>query len=113
MPATAPVQNDVPMLIASSSELKNSPNMIGCSSDPATYAQTRIQPSHTPTEGRVASHIQVSALPAEGRRLFITAKDAAGGSIATVTARNTHGATGPVIPSIRPKLKYAVSARPM
>ena len=43
----------------------------------------------------------------------MTAKLAAVGSIAIVTAANARGTTDPVIPSMIPTLKYTVRANPM
>ncbi len=66
---------------------------------------TSTQPSQMPSGGQVASHSQVNTLPVDGRRLFMTAKLAAVGSIAIVTAANASGTIGPVIPSMIPTLK--------
>ncbi len=73
--------------------LKNSPNMTGCRIDAMAYALISSQPSQTPAGGAVVSHNQVNAVPAEGRRLLITAKLIAVGIEASVTSKNTTGAT--------------------
>jgi hypothetical protein len=85
--------------------LKNSPNMTGCRIDAMAYALVSSQPSQTPTGGTVVSHNQVNAVPAEGRRLLITAKLIAVGIEAKVTSRNTTGATGPAVCSMNPTFR--------
>ena len=54
------------------------------------------QPSHRPADGDTLSHTQVDPEPADGRRLFITAKLIAVGRMATVIRMNSSGMTGPL-----------------
>ncbi len=47
----------------------------------------------------------MNAVPADGRRLLITAKLIAVGIETMVTNRNTTGATGPAVCSMKPTLR--------
>src|SRR5215472_879285 len=68
-----------------SSALKNVANAGGYKAVTTTYVAIMIQPSHRPTPGYVDSQSHVEPLPAEGLRLFMTAKLMAGRTLQPLT----------------------------